>query len=213
MHNVGMPYDRWSWRTRLRTLLLPAFLVPAQLLLFGAFATYTRNESEFAVPFWSVVALWWWAFAGVVAVLVGVGLLLRAAAFVRYVAAVFAVGMLLWVQGNFLVADYGPLYGEALDLGRNSWRAPLEIGVWAGVLASAVYFARRVLAVAPLASGALFALQTIVLAFTTMTAGRAADDDATERTPWRQPPDAVYQLSRSRNVIHIVLDGIDCLLM
>ena len=32
-----------------------------------------------------------------------------------YVAALFGLGVLLWVQGNLLVADYGLLYGEEIS--------------------------------------------------------------------------------------------------
>ena len=112
--------------------------------------------------------------------------------------------MLLWVQGNLLVADYGLLYGEGLDLAPHAWRAPLDIGLWIGGMALAVTFAPAVSTVAPLASQLLVALQAIVLIASTVA---PAAESATEGVEWQVPPAEIYQLSRTRNVIHIVLDA------
>ena len=114
--------------------------------------------------------------------------------------------MLLWVQGNLLVASYGQLDGGGLDLSANAWRTPVEIGLWAGGLALAVAFAGAVSRVAPTASALLVALQAAVLILSPLAPaeGRPASGDAAES--WRLPPPEIYELSAERNLIHIVLD-------
>ena len=54
------------------------------------------------------------------------GLVMPARWFPRYVAGLCAVGVLLWAQGNLLLADYGLLDGGGLDLASHAWRTPFE---------------------------------------------------------------------------------------
>ena len=121
-----------------------------------------------------------------------------------YAALLFAIGLLLWAQGNFLVADYGLLLGEGLDLSRHVWRAPYEIALWVGGVGLAAAFARRVSAVARLGSQLFIALQVVVLVLPIAAPNSEMQADA---PGWSLPPAEIYQLSRDQNVIHIVLDG------
>jgi len=186
-------------------LFLPALLGPGQLLIFGPFTTYQHNRAEFLASFWSIAPVWLWLLAAVTGALVAGGLALRPAARTRYIAALFAIGLLLWAQGNLLVAGYGPLYGERLDFGPHDWRTPWEIALWVLVPLAFVWLARPVAAVAPVASGVLIGLQAIVLAVA--AASPAAPAEASDTVEWRTPHDRVYRLSSERNVIHVVLDG------
>ena len=201
----GDTLKRWE---RLRLVLVPALLGPAQLFLFGPFTTYSRNEGEFAVGFWSLAASWLWAPAFLVALLVAAGLCLPRRGLQRYVAILFAIGVLLWVQGNLLVPDYGPLYGTAPDFESRAWRTPLELGVWAAALTLAVVFARALSTVAPFASQALLGLQLVVLIVSaTGLLQKPRDDVPPSGSRWSRPPAGIFELSRSTNVIHLVLDG------
>ena len=136
------------------------------------------------------------------------GLLLSARGFRRYVAVLCVAGVLLWAQGNLLVADYGLLDGGGLDLAAHAWRGPLEAGLWIAVLVLAVAFAARVVRAAPTASAMLMALQAAVLllpgvapAAGSTGVGLAAGDET-----WRLPPPAVHELSSTRNLFLVVLD-------
>ena len=202
------PDERWR---RLRTVLFPALLGPSQLLLFGPWTVHETNRTEFLVGFWELAPGWVWLIGPVVGVLAGVSIVMPARWFPRYVAGLCAVGVLLWVQGNLLLADYGLLDGGGLDLTSHAWRTPFEAGLWVGVLMLAVVFASVVARAAPVASGVLVALQAIVLL---VPSGRDATvprisgglSDAAQTVRWLPPPE-IYELSSTRNIIHIVLDG------
>ncbi len=197
------------WR-RLRALLFPALLGPSQLLLFGPWTVHNTNRTEFLVGFWELAPGWVWLLGPIVCALAALGIFLPARWFPRYVAGLCAVGVLLWVQGNLLLADYGVLDGGGLDLASHAWRMPLEAGLWVGVLVLATVFAGVVARMASVASVALVALQAIVLLPPTSTeatipvASGASYDDT--ETTWRLPPPEIYELSGTRNLIHIVLD-------
>ena len=154
------PDERWR---RLRTVLFPALLGPSQLLLFGPWTVHETNRTEFLVGFWELAPGWVWLIGPVVGVLAGLSIVMPARWFPRYVAALCAVGVLLWAQGNLLLADYGLLDGGGLDLASHAWRTPFETGLWVCVLLLAVIFADRVARVAPVACVALVTLQATVL--------------------------------------------------
>ena len=135
------PDERWR---RLRTVLFPASLGPSQLLLFGPWTVHETNRTEFLVGFWELAPGWVWLIGPAVGVLATLGLVMPARWFPRYVAGLCAVGVLLWAQGNLLLADYGLLDGGGLDLASHAWRTPFEAGVWVGVLLLAVVFANVV---------------------------------------------------------------------
>ena len=191
-------------RTRVRTVLCPALLGPCQVLLFGPLTVHTTNRAEFLAPFWSLAPRWVWLLAPIVGTLVAIGLILPARWFARYVAVLFTIGVLLWVQGNLLIADYGLLAGEGLDLAPHAWRAPFEFGLWIGMVTLAAVFAAAVARMAPVASQALMVVQSIALLVPAVALIAPSTSAASAR--WRLPPPEIYQLSRTRNIIHIVLD-------
>ena len=189
------------------TVLFPALLGPSQLLLFGPWTVHETNRTEFLVGFWELAPGWVWLIGPVVGVLATLGIVMPARWFPRYVAALCAVGVLLWTQGNLLLADYGLLDGGGLDLASHAWRTPFEAGLWVCVFLLAVIFANMVARVAPVACVALVTLQATVLV---VPVGRMATADvpstAAAETAWQLPPPEIYELSGTRNLIHIVLD-------
>ena len=205
---VGAPRTVREFGGRLHLVAFPALLGPFVLFLLGPHTIYDTNRSEFSAGFTDIA--WPWllmAVGGGWAILLGIGCvvcLLSDRLARLYAALLFAVGVLVWAQGNLLVADYGLLFGEGLDLSRHIWRAPYELGLWAGGVGLAVVFARRVSTVAAVGSQLLIALQMIALLLPIFTPDRETHVDA---PGWRFPPGEIYQLSRDHNVIHIVLDA------
>ncbi|MDE2905103.1 MAG: sulfatase-like hydrolase/transferase [Acidobacteriota bacterium] len=171
---------------------------------------HATNRTEFLVSFWSLAPRGLWLLGPIAGGLAALGIVLPRRCFPRYVAALCAIGVLLWAQGNLLVADYGLLDGAGLDLGSHAWRTPAEIGLWIGGIALATFFAGTVARAAPLACALLAALQGAALLLPAITPAfdrASAPRDAREGDAgWRLPPERIYELSRTRNLIHIVLD-------
>ena len=191
--------------SRLRAVLFPALLGPSQLLLFGPWTMHTTNRAEFLVPFSTLAPRWIWLLGPIAGVLAALGLLLPPRWFRGFVAVLCAAGVLLWVQGNLLIAEYGLLDGGGLDLASHAWRGPFEVGLWIAVVGLATCFASAVTRAAPSASVLLMSLQAVVLAGSTLAPGGSGAGD--EAAPsWSEVPPEAYELSRSRNIIHIVLD-------
>ena len=196
--------EAWA---RLRAMVLPALLGPSQVLLFGPWTVHATNRGEFLAPFRSLAPPWVGLLALVAGLLAVVGLLLPARAFRRYLAMLCAAGVLLWLQGNLLVADYGLLDGGGLDLAPHAWRAPLEAGLWLTVLALAVAFAGPVGRAATTLSAMLMALQAAVLFLPgAVPAARSTGAGLAPAETWRLAPPAIYELSSTPNLFLVVLD-------
>ena len=192
-----MTDDRW--RSRLRRVVAPALLVVLPLCLFGPFTIYSGNEAEFSAPFHAIVRPLLLAGAAAALALAALGVAFRGQLFRAYLALLFAFGLALWIQGNFLVPDYGPLDGTAIDFSRESWRNPYEIALWIALPVLCIAGAKHVARIAPFASAALVAAQMVGL----IAASRSLDEPA----EWKGPSEGMFELSRRQNIIHIVLDA------
>lgn len=189
------------WPHRLRDVLAPVLLVVLPLCLFGPHTIFSGNEAEFSAPFLALISPVLAAGAGLALALVALGLVLFRSLFHRYVALLFGIGLVIWIQGNFLVADYGPLDGTAIDWTRESWRNPYEIALWIAVPVLCVAAASRLARIAPLASAALAVVQSAAVAVAMLQA------DTRTTAEWKGPADSMFDLSRKQNIIHVVLDA------
>jgi hypothetical protein len=193
-----MPVSGWR---RLTAALFPALFVPLQLFLFGPHTLYSGNQQEFSAPFGSIVVQLAPMVAAVTAGLLLLGFLIPKRWFQHYVCALVAIGIVLWVQGNLVVGDYGALNGQDIDWSGHAWRNRYEPLLWIGLPASALAFAGQLFPTAVFASRVLIALQVVLLA---VTSARA---DPEARAKWRGAPEATFEVSSKQNVFHFVLDG------
>ena len=197
------PQTARDYGTRVWFFAAPALLVPAVVFLLGAHTIFSNNAAEFAVSFGELAAprlLRTVAVNWIILLAAGCLIAVLSERLTRmYAAMLFAIGLLLWGQGNLWNADYGVLAGQDLDLSVHAWRAPYELAAWAGVLFLALVCFRPVSRIAPFASIVFLAVQ---LAAVVLSDGSAA----AQRVRWIEPPPSIYQFSADRNVIHIVLD-------
>ena len=199
----GAPASVRDYGGRVSLIAATAAIAPVVVFLIGPHTIFTSNPGEFAVPFRHIAMPWLVRAAainwlGLVAIGCVVALLSQAATQL-YAAVLFVFGVVLWGQGQLWNADYGVLAGRDVDLAAHASRAPYETAVFAAGLLLAMIFFR------PISRIALFA----ALVFLGLQAGGAVATGAgpaAERARWIDPPADIYAFSRTRNIIHIVLD-------
>lgn len=184
--------------------IIIAFFV-STLFLFGPAMVYLTNAIEFSNSLGDLAGT-----GAVVAVVVSlllaavlVGLKALGTAFLeKGLALIFALGFLLWFQGNFLLWNYGPLDGRAIP-----WSAMVRFGVidglvWLGVLVAAFLLSRPLLSFAGKVSLVLIAVQ---LAYGTALFLRQPETPSFKRYSVDETDE--FAFSRRRNVIVLVLDS------
>lgn len=187
--------------------MITPLLVVTGLFLFLPFSIYSGNTAEFSISFASVLvylsplafALW---------VTLALITWITAGRFHQvFVSLTFSLGFLVWMQGNFLLWKYGVFDGKGINFDSESWRGWIDGSIWGAVLLLSVVFAQKVARLCVSATVTLICLQFAVLLFSSI---QNPDLWAFEKlfAGNNSPPDAVFEYSEEKNVIHIVLDTI-----
>ena len=148
-------------------------IVAANVAAFAPFNLYVGNKDEFSVPLHSILSLYALPsllFAAIVGLL---GIAFGARGFRRFAAVLAALACLLWLQGNILVWDYGPLDGSPIPWLATAWRGVIDGGIWVALLLVAIYGYGRFSKPLAVAAAGTFAIQVFAAAFSWL--GGAAD--------------------------------------
>ena len=119
-------------------IVLPVILILFTLFVYAPISVYVGNQSEYFFSLWDFLpqGLLMGLAGGAAAVLIY--LLLRGRGRDAWAAAVFAVGVLLLLQGNFLNPDYGTLDGRGVKWDQYTGYAVANTAVWLALIAVAV---------------------------------------------------------------------------
>ena len=190
---------------RLVTLLGPSIFVVCNIFLFGPFTVYQGNINEFVVPLTSILSFFLFPALIIVLVLCSIGLLLPEGIHRRYVSILFILGILIWVQGNFLVWKYGLLDGQGIDWTRNVWRGWVDGSLWLVLFVLAILFYRQLYKMAAFASIVLISLQLVLLVSASIQKPEIWKVKSSLPIS-NTPPKEIFEFSSKQNVIHVILD-------
>lgn len=177
----------------------------ATLFLFLPGLVYLTNAIEFSSTLGDLALMGAVAAAVVSLILAAVLIGLKALGAVlpeKGLALIFASGFLLWLQGNFLLWNYGPLDGRAIP-----WSAMTRFGIidgliWFGVLSAAFLLSRPLLKFAGTAALILLGLQ---LGYATTLFLRQPETPSFKR--YSLDETGKFSFSRGKNVVLMVLDS------
>lgn len=201
--------DHTNVKSSLKNIALSAAFAAIPILslcLFATLSIYAGNSSEFSASFFESLRV----YLPVVMILIGLfgllGAVMTENGRSRYLSILSAVAVLVWLQGNILVWDYGVLDGREIDWLSGVWRGVMDLAIWVSVLLLAIYAHSRVGKALQFAAIATLAIQ-LVGAVTTIS---ASPDDLLTRSSVTTSilgREAVFGFSPDRNVVHIVMDG------
>ena len=206
--NPDKAQSRPSEKTKILTSLAVALLVVANLFVFGPATIYQGNTEELTVPLTSILK----TLAGpalIVLLFLGLtGFFLRGKPHTLYVSILFALGFLLWIQGNFLVWNYGLLDGRGIDWAKNAWRGWADGALWAGLLVLSGLLYKKLYRAAASGSAAITGVLLVSLVITSLQNPETWSAQEKARRPLI-PPEEIFGFSSEFNVIHLVLDGFE----
>jgi len=194
----------------IRRFLYGAALAALPLLtlcVFTPLLIYSGNPSEFTASFTQIALAYLPYFALLIFAVGLVAALLNAGGYQRIQALIGAVACLLWLQANILVWDYGALDGRSIEWMAGAWRGVLDTVIWAGVIIVSIFAFKR--------TGPLFVRAAIVMCVIQLIAaavGMAGNDAASllhsDIEENQSSREALLRFSTSKNVVHIVMDGL-----
>ena len=197
-----------SWNSaRINALygLPPALLVLGNLFLFGPATIFRGNTTEFSSSFVEILQLYSKPFILAFLGLTLLGFILPRKLIAKYLALLFTLGLLLWLQGNFLVWDYGVLDGNLIRWEGYKWQGWVDISLWLLLLILITKYDRKIYKEAAYISLLLIFLQSTIFIFSYIS------------TPSNYVPKSKHistslenlvNYSSSFNIIHIMLDGL-----
>lgn len=185
------------------SLWVSALFPLLNLFVFAPATIYLANTAEFELGPWRLLLPL--AAAAVVLALALAAALRTMPSAVRRVAVslLFALGLLLWFQGAFLMHDYGPLDGRGIDWSQFGGLVGADVLLWLVVLLAALIWAGRLSRVAAFGAGIFMGIQFMPLLVDSdrmlaATGGLEAPDDI---------PGEILAYSSERNIVHVVLDN------
>jgi hypothetical protein len=193
-----------STHSRLWSLFPPALLIVCNFFVFGPAAIYEGNTSEFSIDCIDIFQFYVFPFVLLLLVTITSGIILFKKNIELYISVIFTVGLLLWLQGNILIWDYGAIDGKGIEWAAFIWQGWFETGLWLIALLSALVFYRKVAKITSLASVVILLLQSGLLLAT-----YTANPHTLSSTSGKgiETPQKLFDYSASFNIIHIILDG------
>ncbi len=187
-------------------LLAVSLLVPFLLFVLGPFILYQGNHAEFATPFTGIVILYLVPALGLVLITLAVGLVIPSNLFHYYLSLLTTIGILLWVQGNVLLWDYGLLDGKPIHWNEFGFSASVDFAVWGSLLIVSVFAAKNI---ARQSHRVALGLITCQLIYIVLLGYQSSDMwKSQEEKKHKIPQPQLYQFSAKQNIIHIVLDAL-----
>ena len=189
------------------SLILLSGWINLKIFLFCPLTIYITNAEEMRVGFQTLAWFYVLPFLACTALVAGLGVVLPRVPRQFYAAVLAAIGVLLWLQGDVLLWDYGSLDGTFIDWQREAWKGYVDTPIWVAIIAAAVYWRRRVLPMVRPLCLFLLAVQVGSLWFLEPDPRAEPGDKLGSALVLRDPPERLFRFSDTGNVIHIVLDG------
>jgi hypothetical protein len=180
-------------------------LIPVQLFIIMPLALFVNNSSEVGASIFSVLKLCMVPAAA--ALLLTVALLKMLS--LRYkkvvINVIASISILIWLQANVLVWDYGLLDGKAINWQNFQYQGWVDIAVW--LLVSGLFFMlyKKQAKGIPQVAVALLLVQVITLTISLIE----EKDELVITRPQSSVAELekIHQFSTQQNVIHLLVDG------
>lgn len=194
-----------SFPGRFSRLLAIAAIPVASVTLFATTTIYAGNAGEFSSSLPALLAILLPYAAGLTVALALIGLVLTKQGQDRYTTILSALAVLLWLQGNILVWNYGVFDGSSIDWMTDVWRGILDVSIWIGVLLIAIYGYRKLANGLLIAAVAALLMQTLSATITLSNNSQILQ--ARNVAANVEGRSAAMRFSARKNIVHIVMDG------
>lgn len=194
---------RYIQSKKIRVSILSSLLLLSSILIFGPFTIYYGNVNSFDVPLISILGYLVVPMVLGMIIFISVGIKLSEEAHQRYIVIVSSIGVLVWLQGNFLVWDYGVLDGSTIDWTKYSWQGWMDGVIWIVFIGFAAVGYRRAYRYAMLVISIILISQLATVCVRSYQQPKVWSNGFSLAS---EMPEEVFQFSTKQNIIHIILD-------
>ncbi|MBT8369029.1 MAG: LTA synthase family protein [Deltaproteobacteria bacterium] len=187
-------------------MLAPAVLLVSIIFFFGPANIYLGNVSEFNVSLIDILGHY--AIPGIISLMILSGIIvLSSGIYLRlFVCFMFTIGILMWIQGNIFVWQYGLLDGQGIDWAKYGLRNWMDGLLWGSFLVATCFLNKQVYKIVGLTSMVLLSLQLVYLVFMSVQKPELWKKKS-QFFVSKPPPEEIFQFSKKMNVIHVILDS------
>jgi hypothetical protein len=200
-----MPYPGRITARRFSTIVIAVCFLFFTVLIYLPGELYFANVDEFTLRLEDLLLLLLPAFCVAVILCVGLILILPATYRMHFVALAFAIGLLLWIQGNVLLWRYGALDGSQIPWQEHLQNGLIDTPVWIAVFAFSLFAPEIFSYGTRYAAAVIIALQSAMLVFFAFALQAETEAPSARNYVIDQSPK--YSFSDTRNVILVVLDA------
>jgi hypothetical protein len=189
-------------RSGIINLISVSLLFSSTLFYFGPSNLFFYDIGEFLYRYQEVIlSLVSVTLITTVVVSAVLSLFLRTRWFAKAVSVVLALSVLLWLQGNVLLWDYGPLYGQEIIWNEKSAQGLLECLIWASVLSGALLASERLYRSVRKIIMLLVVIQLVSLCAIAIQTKRPLHAN------YKVSNETEFHFSGDRNIVLLVLDA------
>lgn len=182
--------------------MLIAIVATSTLFVFGPARSFAANRDEFVLGLPDLLLLGLPFALVLFALILGALVIVKAPVATTVASVLLAATSLIYLQGNFLVWDYGLFDGNAIAWNDLLMFGVAEVVLWLGAVTAAIRYRARVRVHATAACGFLLLAQSLSLAndtFVTDELWRSRSTPAMD--------EELFRFSSEQNVIVLVLDA------
>jgi len=190
--------------SELKILLAPVLLVVTNIFIFVPFTVYKGNHNEFEFGFIDLLTSYVFSMFAVVTILYIAVFIISRRNKSLCVSLIMAVGVLLWLQSNFLVWNYGVFDGQGIQWNEFPWQGCVDIFFWSVVMLFAIVYRNKLFELSTFVCVCFILLQLGVLSFFFLTNYNIG---ALGKPYQSTIPPSLYEYSFDNNIIHVILDG------
>ncbi|RJP81884.1 MAG: hypothetical protein C4522_03915 [Desulfobacteraceae bacterium] len=185
-------------------LMVCATILAAQLFVFVPAGLYFTNLDEMNIALLALCRLCLVPALLLLLILILVGHVLAPKIRSYLTASLAMFGILVWLQSNVFLWDYGLLDGRLIDWSKDVWRGWVDMAAWLVLLGTAVALSRKYEKRMVQSAVAVFVLQLLTVSVQSL---QHYDHIRYEDYKSDRALENLYRFSTERNVLHLIVDG------
>lgn len=189
-------------RAKVASILPPALLIVTNLFIIGPITVFKGNSIEFKFRFFDLSSLYVYPLFSSLFIILIIGILIPLSKNILYSVILFSLGILLWLQGNILVWNYGVFDGTLIDWSKYILYGLVDISVWSLVIITTVILHKKISTHVSFISFSYIILQFLLLFLNNFSSFTRINSLSENHAITSQ-----FNYSSSFNIVHIILDS------